>query len=428
MILVIAALAVGLVLCVVLPSVIVYLHDEDWTVQHVNAARDGGAWASLGMPSSRGIRNAGMSVWAFIVLGIVSGARTPEGLTRAVALLAIVAHALLLVIPLRLVRDEQERRAWLWAIVLTCTNPILVFLERKIWAQSILPIFDVVLLVAFFKRDTRVGAFVWGVVGAVVGQIHMAGFFFAPALALWTRLFGPKEKRVPWLYWIGGSVLGAAPAMGWLAYLASERPSANAGNPLLRFRLEFYQYFFSDPTALASSYVVGDDLPRALRYPYLGSTPTYAVLVAHVALAVATLAIVVGLGRWLLRASREGTAREALRAIVVGDASDTQLLLGAVLVAMGIAMTLPSIPIHRHYMLAVFPLPFVWTALAAAKSARGERWLLTLFGGGLVESIGLLAFLHAEGGAHEFGMTRERQLRTGTSLDDAKTFRPADAR
>jgi hypothetical protein len=415
--LVVGALVAGVALRLALPSVITYLHDEDWTVRHVNAARSGEAWAALGMPSSRGVRNAGMSVWVFIALGLVSFASTPEGLTRAVAVLAIGAHTAALLIPLKLVANEQERRAWIWAIVLTMTNPILVFLERKIWAQSVLPIFDVVMIAAWMRRDTRAGAFVWGFVGALVGQIHMAGFFFAPALALWTRLFG-RGKRVSWIAWLAGSVAGALPAIGWVLYLARERPGANAGDPWLRFRLEFYQYFFSDPTGLAGTYVVGDDLFRAMKYPLVSGHPTYLVGAAHVALAIASCAIG-------LRVLREGWDRRgSIRSLVVGDGSDTSLLLGAVLVAMGLLMTLPSIPIHRHYMLAVFPLPYVFTARAALRRPGGQKWLGVLLGGTTVVSFGLLAFLHANGGAHEFGMSREAQLRTGSSLDDAKTWRP----
>src|SRR5262249_41134720 len=156
---------------------------------HVQNARHGGGWGELGMPSSRGVKNAPMSVWAFIILASVTRADTPEGLTRAVAALAVVAQIALVFLVMTSFgsdRDREDRRAWLWAAILSSTNPILVFLERKIWAQSVLPIFDVALLAAFFRRDTRLGAFSWGALGAIVGQIHMAGFFFAPSLALYT--------------------------------------------------------------------------------------------------------------------------------------------------------------------------------------------------------------------------------------------------
>ena len=92
--LVLGALVVGALLRLVLPDEIQYLSDEAWTFRHVQETREGGPWATLGMPSSRGIQNPGMSVWVFIVLGILGRVETPAGLTRAVAVLALIAHAL----------------------------------------------------------------------------------------------------------------------------------------------------------------------------------------------------------------------------------------------------------------------------------------------------------------------------------------------
>jgi hypothetical protein len=403
-ILVIAALAIGAVLRLSLPTVFSYLGDEAWTFDSVQHTRDGTApWPALGMPSSRGVKNAPMSVWVFVVLGTIGQVSTPEGLTRAVAVLAILAHVALLAIPISILKEDPDAKAWLWAIVLTATNPILVFLERKIWAQSVLPIFDVALLVAWLRRETRGGAFAWGAIGALVGQIHMAGFFFVPSVALWTRVFG-KAKPVRWWWWLGGSALGALPAIPWLAYLAHDRPPPNPSGWWLRFRLEFYQYFFSDPSALCSTYVVGDDLLAAMKYPIALGHPTYLVGAAHVALAVASIAIA-------KRALEHAwTRRGEWKALLFGDRSETGLLLGATLLAMGPLMTLPSISIHRHYMMAIFPLPYVWTARAALRRPNGDRWLAILFAGGLVVSAGLLAFLADRGGAQEFGRSWGAQV------------------
>lgn len=413
---VLAALVVGAALRLALPSVFSYLDDEAWTFERVMRAKAGGAWEPLGMPSSRGVKNAGMSVWVFVALGAIGGVATPEGLTRAVAVLAIVAHALLLGIPLLLLDREEERRPWVWAFMLAATNPILVFLERKIWAQSVLPIFDVALFVAWMRRERALGSFAWGLVGAVAGQIHMAGFFFAPALAGWTFFFD-RKKRARWIPWLAGSAVGALPAVPWLLYLARERPPPNPSPWWLRFRLEFYQYFASDPTGLSSTYIVGDDLFAAMRWPLAFGHPTYLVGLAHAALAVASAAI--GL-RFLQDA---WIRRRDLRALLLGDRSDTGLLLGATLIAMGAMMTLPSISIHRHYMMAIFPLPYVWAARAALRRPGGEKWLYTLFGGSLVVSAGLLAFLSDAGGAREFGKSWAAQVRDGTSPAEAKAFR-----
>lgn len=411
--LVLAALVVGALLRLAWPEDIHFLGDEAWTFRHVEEARSGEPWATLGMPSSRGLKNAGMSVWVFIVLGILGGASTPPGLTRCVAVLALLAHVLVLVIPLRLVENERDRRAWTWAFILAATNPILVFLERKIWAQSVLPIFMVGLLIAWLRRTTRGGSFAWGALGAVIGQIHMAGFFFTPALALFTLLFS-KERRPRWIAWLVGSAAGAAPAIPWLLYLARDRPPPSGSPWWLRFRLEFYQYFFSDPVALSGEYVLGSDLAAAMRWPVVFGHPTWLVLVAHLALAVAALALA-------LRAlSALWAHRRDLPALVRGGTSDTTLLLAAVLAGMGVLMTLPSISIHRHYMLATFPLQYVFAARIALSRPGGDRWLAALAAGGAIVSFGFLTYVHDVGENPEMGKTYATQLRLGISPEDAK--------
>lgn len=407
--LVVTSLLVGAALRLAWPDDIHYLGDEAWTFARV---RDG-AWESLGMPSSRGLKNAGMSVWVFVALGKLGGVSTPAGLTRCVAVLALVAHALLLVIPLRFVDDEKERRAWLWAIALAATNPILVFLERKIWAQSVLPIFMTGIIIAWMRRDTRGGAFAWGVLGAIIGQIHMAGFFFTPALAVWTKLFA-KERRPSWSSWLAGSVAGALPAISWLLYLARDRPPATGSPWWLRFRLEFYQYFLSDPFSLSGEYVVGKDIDRALRWPVAFGHATFLVLVAHGVLAITALVLAWRAGQALWE------NRGDLRALVRGGATDTTLLLAAVLAGMGVLMTLPSISIHRHYMLATFPLQYVLVARVALRKPGGEKWLGALLAGGIVVSCGLLSFVHDVGENAEMGKTYATQLRLGIGPEAAK--------
>ncbi len=385
------AIACGAALRLVYPEDIVYAGDESWTFQHVQDVRDGGPWPLVGMPSSRGVNNAGMSVWVFVALGALGQVTTPAGLARAVAMLAMAAHVLALVIPFRLVKDEREREPWIWAVVLAMTNPILVYLERKIWAQSVLPIFIVLLFCAWFRRKTRAGAFTWGALGALIGQIHMAGFFFTPALAVWTFLFGGRMKHTRWGYWAVGSALGAAPAVPWILYLLRERPHASGSPWWHRFRLEFYQYFLSDPSGLCGEYFLGKDVLRTMAHPFVAGHPTYLVLVAHVALALASFALALRALRFLWE------RRAAVRTLVGGGGTETGLLLSAILVGMGALMTLPGIAIHRHYMLATFPLQYVFTALVALQRPAGRRWLLVLFFGGLVVSAGQLSFIHATG-------------------------------
>lgn len=406
---VVAAFVAGAFLRIVWPDDIHYLGDESWTFTHV---RDG-AWEPLGMPSSRGLKNAGMSLWVFIMLGKIGGVSTPAGLTRCVALLGLLGHALLLVIPLRFIDDEKDRRTWLWAIILAVVNPILLFLERKIWAQSVLPIFMSGILIAWMRRDARGGAFTWGALGAIIGQIHMAGFFFTPALVVWTKLFS-KDKKTSWIAWFAGSVIGALPAVPWLLYLAHDRPPATSSPWWLRFRLEFYQYFVSDPFSLSGEYVLGNDIWLAMRWPMVGGHATHLVLLAHAVLALTAVVLA-----WrALVAIWE--CRRDWRALLRGGTNDTTLLLAAVLAGMGVLMTLPSISIHRHYMLATFPLQYVLVARVALRRPDGERWLKILFAGGAIVSFGLLTYVRDVGENPEMGKTYATQLKLGITPEQAK--------
>lgn len=415
---VVAAFVAGALLRLIWPTDIHYLADEAWTYGKLMAARAGEGWPSLGMATSRGPRNAPLSVWLFIVLGYVSGATTPEGLTRAVAVLGLVARAAALVIPWRLVKEPRDRLAWTWGIVLTLSTPTLVFLERQIWPPSLFPIFLVALVAAWMRRDTTLGALAWGFVGALLGQIQMAGFFFAPALAFWTKLFGDRAthaaaKRARWLPWLFGSAAGALPAAGWLVYLASDRPHVSGAPWWLRFRLEFYQYFFSEPSGLSGEFVLGRDVLSAMRYPIVLGVPTWLGAVGHVCAAVASFVIATRALAHLWRRRRH------LRQMARGR-TDTGILVAATLVGMGAMMTLPSMHVHRQYLLAAFPLPFVWAARAALLRPRAHRWLLLLSGGTFLLSFAFLSFLRDTGASAESGKTYRTQVIEGISPRAAK--------
>lgn len=426
-----AALVVGVVVRLVWPDDIHFLGDEAWTLRKVQHVHGGGDWPLLGMPTSRGPKNAPVSVWIFILLGNAFGGLGPASLTRIVGVAGIVARAVALVIPRWLVRDEDERRQWFWAIALSSLNPTLVFLERQIWPPSLFPILMTVLVIGFLKRDTRAGAIAWGACGALAGQIQGAGFFFAPALALFTKVFadrrqgasaGPRDARetgrTRWGAWLLGSGLGALPALPWLLYLVRERPHASGSPWWLRFRLEFYQYFFSDPTGLGGEFILGKDVWSAMKYPLVFGTPSYLVGVAHVGLAIVSALLGVATLRLAWAHVRAGTWRNVVR----GGASDTALLLAATLGGMGVLMTLPSIPIHRQYMLATFPLQYVFVArVALARGTRhGEKLLAALLVGTAIVSFGFLSFLRTTGESEESGKTYATQLREGIGPEAAK--------
>jgi hypothetical protein len=172
------ALLAGAVLRLIFVSDMEYKQDEEYMVYRLLNVGKTEAWPWLGIASGVHVKNPGMSVWVFILLGKLFGATEPMGLCRAVMLLNIAALLLAFWFAIRWLKDS-ERTPWLWGLALACVNPFAILYHRKIWAQSVLPFFSMLFLMSWWKRATNWGAFFWGFVGACIGQIHMSGFFFA---------------------------------------------------------------------------------------------------------------------------------------------------------------------------------------------------------------------------------------------------------
>src|SRR5262249_27470875 len=156
--------------------------DEAWTFERArdDDPRQGIPW--LGMDSSVRLPNPGMSLWVFMALRGLSGAEDPPALTRAVQLANSLALVLLVAFVWRHVPPAQ-REAWLWAAALVAVNPMAVLFHRKLWPPCVLPLFSLAALWGWWLRGRPWPAFAWGLVGACLGQIHMAGFFFSGGFA-----------------------------------------------------------------------------------------------------------------------------------------------------------------------------------------------------------------------------------------------------
>lgn len=147
-------------------------------------------------------------------------------------------------------------------------------------------------------------------------------------------------------------------------------------------------------------YSLGPYYGEFLRWPYVGSVPTYLMAAAT---GVAFLAT--GLCVWAGRRRLAGMARPG--------GTGTGALLGAALIPYGVLLTLTPLTMHRHCLIAVFPLPFVWVAWLslAGDPRRSRRWLAALVVTQLTLSAGLLHYIHVNGGAPQgdFGLTWSAQ-------------------
>jgi hypothetical protein len=391
-----AAILVGIALRLVWVEDMEYKADEAWTFEQTRAAdfRHGIPW--LGMDSSVHVRNPGMSLWVFVALGRLAGAEDPPALTRAVQAANCLALVLLLVFIGRHVAARQ-REAWLWAAALAAVNPLTVLFHRKLWPPCVLPLLSLAALWGWWRRGRPWPAFVWGLVGACLGQIHMAGFFFAGGFALWALLF--DRKSVAWRAWLSGSILGALPLIPW-AWQGLAHPAQGGTSPLCWVHAvegKFWGRWCTESFGLGVDYTLGRHFREFLGWPLVGQRPTYLVGLAH-AVVVGTATFLLGRLAWSLwRARRELAGR------LIGRESPAAFTQAAAVWGFGLLMTLSCLSIHRHYMIVLFPLECLWVARLALPRPEGARprparraraLLAALWVAQLVISTELLAYIH----------------------------------
>src|SRR5581483_3425656 len=247
------ALAAGAVFRLIWVGDMEYKRDEAWVFSLTRDAVLHGQPTAVGMPSSQELCIPGLSLWVFYPLGYLFGLEDPTGLARGVQVCSLLSMMALVIFAWRCM-PMPEREWWLWGAALVAVNPLIVPFQRKIWPPSMLPIF---------------------LVAALIGQIHVAGFFLAATLWLWTLAFDPARRRVAWLWWLAGSALGTAPMLPWLHYLATTTTQAHS-NVLQWSRLvegKFYSHWLTEPLGLGIQYNLGDDYAEFLRGPVLAGRP-----------------------------------------------------------------------------------------------------------------------------------------------------------
>jgi len=394
------ALAAGIALRLAYPDDIEWKGDERWTFDQAQLMASGGSWPGLAMPSSVGVPNPGLSLWVFAGLDWIAGVKTPPELARAVqclnaaALVALVLFAFAAIPPGR-------REPWLWAAALWAVNPIAIIFERKIWSPSVLPLASVAFIAAWYCRRTLAAAFVWGLLGALMAQVHMGAAFLAAALAAWTFFY--ERGAFAWKSWLAGSVVGALPALPWLFAVLGHGAGAAAG---FRWRFPNFTFFLrwvTQPFGFGIDYTLGRSaMLDYLKSPLLVGQPTYVIAFVHLVLAGLVLVI-------LARAIRTAGGRErpSVRTFCTDfflGRSPEMLLINAALWGYGGSLTLltaiGNTDSHRHYLIVVAPILALWAVLAVMYGDRMPRRrharaiLLVLCLGQAILSAGLLSYIH----------------------------------
>lgn len=349
-----------------------YKSDEVWTFTHVQSF-----WKTyfpwpIGMGSSAGVANAGMSLWVFIALSSFVPLDDPVALARAVALLNIVAILLLAIFALKVV-EPAEREPWLWSVALVSVNHFAVLFSRKIWPPDVLAIFTLAMLWAWWYRQRWWGAFFWGLLGVMLGQIQLGGLYFCAAFASCTAIF--DYRSVPWSAWLKGTIAGSVPMVPWLIVVmfnlhnlrvfGLQDVHAATGIDL---QSTFVYHWIDLALGADLRYALDGSFDDFLAYPTLGDTRLHlgaALLAADVSLFAIILARL---------AVRTWTQPSLAIDLLFGVRTTTALALFAALWGFGLGVTTALLPMYLHYFVIAFSLPMLWLArLERAPSVSGGR-------------------------------------------------------
>lgn len=408
----IAAFLLGCILRLIWVGDMEYKLDEEYMFQRWLNLGYSETWNWLGMPSGVSVRNPGMSVWVFYLLGWLSHAQVPTDLCMAVRWLNIAALLLLgCFIYIYIHKNSTENKItepWLWAFTFAAINPLAVMYQRKIWAQSVLPFFCVLFLMTWWKRHKHGSAFSWGLIGAIMGQIHMSGFFFALAFLIWTvffeRTLGPVEKRFKWKAWFFGSIIGLLPLIPWVYHNFTQPAAASkiygGIGPLLELR--YWMFWLSDAFGLHMGHSLGVGLSNSIliqnsdffRYPPINNQPTYIMAAIHLIIVI-LLAFLLITGTYHIEKRIKSWAK-----ILIGSEYNSHFAQNAAAFGYGSILMLSTITVRRYYLIITYPFEWLWLARTALiHGTRGRKILVALWLCQLAITCCFLHYIHKNHGA-----------------------------
>lgn len=379
--------------------------DEFWMYSHAMLASQEGTWQSVGMKSGAGIINPGLSVWVFSIIGFF--VETPLGMARGVQLLNVFAILGFIFFIKKSLKGEEQQQ-WLWALALLAANPLYILFSRKIWAQDVLPIFCLLFIVGHFYREKCWGAFLWGIVGAMLGQIHMSGFFYAFGIFLLSTIFDFKKKiKWYWQYWFIGSVIGSIGLLPWIYQMIYNRGASSTSFENI-YKFDFFLYSFIDPLGLNTMYSLRDDFWEFIKMPLVVGVPTYLVAVGHLVLIGVALKLLQHIF-FTIKKINELRKEKKLVDRLLYKSNSTEFYLLATLFSLGILMGFSGVKIRPHYLIIAYPFIFLYVVKLLFSYKRILAILIVVQ---LFISICFFTFIHQNGGAERGDYGKAYYLQT----------------
>ncbi|HTB31649.1 MAG TPA: hypothetical protein VK808_06465 [Bacteroidia bacterium] len=400
-----AVIVFGLFLRLVWVNDMEWKSDEQWMFNKAHEAATSGHWLKVGMESGGGIVNPGLSSAIFTAIAYFFD--TPTGMAGVVQWLNVISILCFLLFIIYKVEKEQQN-IWLWGLALASVSPLAVLFSRKIWAQDVLPIFCFLVIWTNANRNKKWGAFLWGLFGALIGQIHMSGFFYAAGLAIFTIYYDHRNKQpFKWGYWLAGSAIGAIGLIPWLQYITTHSQPSNMSLAHI-FQFNFYIYWLFDAHGINTMYSLKKEFWNFVKEPFIAGHATYLVGILHLVLAASGLYTIFRLGGYVKRIILYIKQKQLLSKLTT-NLSSADFYLLSVFLGLGILMTFSGIIVCQHYLIVAFPFSYIFMAKIFQQK---KKLMIAIIIAQLLVTVSFMLYIHTHNGAKDgdYGMTYGSQL------------------
>ncbi len=381
----------GVVLRLIWTADMEWKGDEQWMFEHAQAAAKSGNWNLVGMESSTGIVNPGLSVWVFTVISFFTS--TPTGMDTGVQLINVFVLLGFVFFVFKKIKPEQ-REIWLWGLALAAVSPLAVLFSRKIWEQDTIVLFSFFTIVGNAYRTKKLGAFIWGIAGAMAGQVHMSGFFYAFGIVVFSIYYDylTKTKTQYW-WWFVGSVIGSIGLIPWINYLLLHpHPSELSWAHIFQF--SFYFYFFMDALGLNIMYSIRQEFWQFIQLPFVGNMPLYLIAVAHLFLAATGLYVVKRIYDYAKKNAKIIASKKAFNNYII-QVNQAEFYLFSILLGLGIFMNCNGAITFQHYLIVGFPFSYLFLSKVLFQK---KRWLIATIFAQFFITVSFMIYVHVHNG------------------------------
>ena len=379
--------------------------DEQWMFTQAHEIAKSGNLPSVGMQSGGGIVNPGMSVMAFAAIACFTD--NALSMNRVVQLINILSILLFLLFILKFI-NKEEKKTWLYGLALAAVSPLAVLFARKIWAQDLLPLLSFIVILGNYFRLKKWGAFLWGIAGALIGQIHMSGFFYAAGIFVFTYFYDRFNKiNFRWLPWLLGTIAGSMTLVPWLIYML-HHPQESKLSWLHLLQFNFYIYWLLDSHGLNIMYSMRKEFWEFIKEPVIFGFPFYVIALLHLFLAVVgifSLKKIYLIAKKILKRMKTEKATQ----IIFKNISPLKFYLYCILLGLGVFMSFSGITVHPHYLICAFPLAYIFLAKIFEHNIKLLRVIIVAQ---FIITLMFQIYVHEHSGvaSGDYGITYQKQM------------------